>query len=637
MPLVYNKLDRFHMLDVFRRSAQNRVVKGLMLILVLTFVLWGVGDIIRKHNKVVAFKVGNIEYTDLDWHKAFQQYVQRMSAQFQKHITPDEIRENNLHMVILNQLINSFLIQEESRDLGIIVSDDMVKYELATIPELQTNGSFDREKFQYMLRSSSQTEDEFIKNFKTDIAQQNLIMSLTLNREVSKSLINNLMEASNSLHNAQIVKIAFNDIKVSETPKDEDLQTIYKQNIAKFSFPEKRNLSYIQFGLNDIKTDENVSDQLLQEQYESKKAIFTEPEKRKVQQMVFKDESQAQDALRMLQEGSTFATVAKKFFPNQKNFSMGEVSAQGFDKDIADGIFSTEVGKNSRIIQSPLGFHIFLIESNTPTKIRTFAEVRDAVKKQYIEDARFEALSKTAQDIDIMIAAGSDLSSIAEKHGLKIGSVKEFVDSGEQKDKIAQNPVFRQLAVTTEERHASLVTPLSGQDQFIVVSVDAVAKQPAQPFDEVKDKVRAIWLAMKQAEIASTTANNVYSKLSNGGKIEDIVKEFKLTTPQTVAVSFLNPKASDYPDNVIEAVLAEESNKATRPIADDKKNYYIAYVTSISKAPTQPQSEQTDKLSAQLQQQAPNEIILQYLAHLRKKHKVEVYDEVINTVIKQKS
>ncbi len=608
-----------------------------MLLLVLTFVLWGVGDIIRKHNKVLAFKVGNIEYTDLDWHKAFQQYVQRMSAQFQKHITPDEIRENNLHIVILNQLINSFLIQEESRDLGIIVSDDMVKYELATIPELQTNGTFDREKFQYMLRSSGQTEDEFIKNFKNDIAQQNLIMSLTLNREVSKSLVNTLLEASNSLHNAQIVKIAFNDIKVSETPKEEDLQQIYQQNIAKFSFPEKRNLSYIQFGLNDIKTDENVSDQILQEQYESKKAIFTEPEKRKVQQMVFKEESQAQDALRMLQEGSTFATVAKKFFPNQKNFSMGEVSAQGFDKEIADGIFSTAVGKNSRIIQSPLGYHIFMIESNTPTKTKTFAEVRDTVKKQYLEDARFEALSKMAQDIDAMIAAGSDLTSIGEKHGLTVGSVKEFTDTGEQKEKIAQNPVFRQLAVTTEDRHASLVTPLSGQDQFIVVSVDEVAKQPPQDFADVKDKVQAMWQALKQDQIASTTANNVYSKLVSGEKIGDVVKEFKLTTPQTVAVSYLNPKAADYPDNVIEALLAEDSNKATRPISDDKKNYYIAYVTSISKAPARPQPEQTDKLTSQLQQQIPNEIILQYLAHLRKKHNVEVYDDVINTVIKQKS
>jgi len=625
------------MLDVFRRSAQNRIVKALMLILVLTFVLWGVGDIIRKHNKVVAFRVGNIEYTELDWHKAFQQYIQRMSAQFQKHITPDEIRENNLHIVILNQLINSFLIQEESRDLGIIVSDDMVKYELSSIPELQTNGSFDKEKFQYMLRSSGQTEDEFINNFKNDISQQNLIMSLTLNREVSKSLVNTLLEASNSLHNAQIVKIAVNDIKVSESPKEEDLQQVYQQNIDKFSFPEKRNLSYIQFGLKDIKTDENVSDQILQEQYDSKKAIFTEPEKRKVQQMVFKEEAQAQDALRMLQEGNTFATVAKKFFPNQKNFSMGEVSAQGFDKDIADGIFSTEVGKNSKIIQSPLGYHIFMIESNTPTKTKTFAEVKDAVKKQYIEDARFEALSKMAQDIDAMIAAGSDLTSIGEKYGLTVGAVKEFTDSGEQKEKIAQNPVFRQLAVSTEDRHASLVTPLSGQDQFIVVSVDETAKQPPQAFAEVKDKVKAIWLSLKQDQLASNTANSVYSKLVSGEKIDDIVKEFKLTTPQTVAVSYLNPKAADYPDNVIEALLTEETNKATRPIADDKKNYYIAYVTSISKAPARPQSEQTDKFSAQLQQQIPNEIILQYLAHLRKKHKVEVYDEVINTVIKQKS
>jgi peptidyl-prolyl cis-trans isomerase D len=621
------------MLSIFRKSAESKAIKGLMFLLLLTFILWGVGDIFRQGNRVIAFKVGDKEYTEMEWHHTFQQSLQRLSQQLGVPISKEQVRAQKLHFAVMDQIISSLLLEQETKDIGLLISDDMAKNELASLPVLQTNGKFDGDKFAQFLRASNQSEDEFIKNFKLDIAQNILAMALSLNRQVPEDLAVTIMAAQAQVHKADVLKISPLNITVNEQVKDSDLQEIYQSQLSQFSTPEKRDISYIKFGLDAVQVDENVSDKVLEEQYQSKKTLFSEPEKRKVAQMLFKDEKQAKEAFALLNEGKPFSEVAKKFFPKQTDFSLGEVTAIGFEKAISEAIFQTEVGKYSQVVKSPLGYHIFLIEKITPSKIKDFSQVKEVLKKQYLDDLKFDALSKLAQDIDTMSTSGDDLEAIAQKHGLKVMNVKGFdADQEKPKDTVEQTTVFKNLATTTEEGKVSMVTPLAKQDQFIVVSVAKIDKAQPLPFDTLKDKVKAIWVEKTKKTKAQELANQIYGKLSQGAKMADVAKEFGLTA-ESVSLSYLNKESSLYPENLVREILYSKSGQVINPLASDE-NYYVAQVTGVEKPQIVP-LHSGDKIAAELQQQLPNEILMQYMSYLRKKFGVEVNEKVIESAVSE--
>ncbi|MGB0671021.1 MAG: SurA N-terminal domain-containing protein, partial [Rhodospirillales bacterium] len=147
------------MLDAIRKRSGSIVVKGLLLLLVLSFGIWGVGDYINSggtdNNAAV---VGDIELPAGDIEFQLNQEIQRLGQRFGGSLSPEmvqQLRSMGLVQDVLRRNINQALFTLATQDLGMVVTDDRVRADIQGNDAFRNDlGRFDRQLFEAALRSA---------------------------------------------------------------------------------------------------------------------------------------------------------------------------------------------------------------------------------------------------------------------------------------------------------------------------------------------------------------------------------------------------------------------------------------------------------------------------------------------------
>jgi len=617
------------MLNFFRKSANGWFIKTLMVLLAMTFVLWGIGDTLRSKNKVVAFSVGDEDVSAFEWQKAYNSQVSQIEDQIGRKITEDEAIAMGVNRVILNQLINKTILSQEARKLGLLVSDDMVKYEISTVPTFQKDGKFNKEIFQQVLRSSGLSEQELVEIIRESIANENLITLQNINRTLPKSYIETLTRAKGETRGVKVYKLPSKNIKVG-VPKDEDLKKIFDANLDKFSIPEKRDLNYITFDISNIKTQPLVTDDEIAERYENNTMIYTVPDTRKVSQLVFKSEEESQKAFEELSAGKSFSEVAKKYFPTKSNFLLGDkVSRGNFDAEIENAIFQTEVGQISSVVKSPLGLHIFKIESESKGRTKELKEVKEHLIKQIEDEKKFEALSELAQNIDSDITIGSSIADIASKYSLELYNLIEWDPVNGVKNGVTGDSRFATSAFTAEANTATSVTPYEGNNKFFALEVAKIQPKNPKNISDVKGDLLRIWIEAERANKAYKSSKDAVASIEKGVNESVVLKANSLViTNSDLKISQLDKK-SDLDIQLRDAAFGLEVGQLSDPIRDNNGDFQFIKLLSITPLKDSEIATNTKAIEYELFNGVGEEMTQQYLSYLRSKYDIKIYEDVV--------
>ncbi|MCE5265542.1 MAG: peptidylprolyl isomerase [Deltaproteobacteria bacterium] len=132
----------------------------------------------------------------------------------------------------------------------------------------------------------------------------------------------------------------------------------------------------------DVNAKIQVADDEAERYYMANRKAFATERRVRVAQIVVADRERAEAILKRLKTGEDFDKVARET-------SIGPEAARGGDlgffergvmPDAIDRmVFSLQVGKVSRVAQSPYGFHIFKVLGQEPAGGRKFADVRERV------------------------------------------------------------------------------------------------------------------------------------------------------------------------------------------------------------------------------------------------------------------
>ncbi len=100
--------------------------------------------------------------------------------------------------------------------------------------------------------------------------------------------------------------------------------------------------------------------------------------------------STAQKIMKRIEKGEDFSTLAKQLSdgPNTENGGLCTFEeVNELRKDLRDVVYSLKDNECSKIVESPVGYHIFKVELIKPEKIQEFEEVQDDIyKKLYREE-----------------------------------------------------------------------------------------------------------------------------------------------------------------------------------------------------------------------------------------------------------
>ena len=128
----------FTMLRGMRKASQGVVGKVvatvLFGILIISFAIWGIGDIFRATPQNVVARVGQTDITTDQFRVAFHNEFQRINRQFGGRLTQQQARAFGLDQQVLARLVNDAILNERAKDLGLSVSDQLVVRTIADQP-----------------------------------------------------------------------------------------------------------------------------------------------------------------------------------------------------------------------------------------------------------------------------------------------------------------------------------------------------------------------------------------------------------------------------------------------------------------------------------------------------------------------
>ena len=93
------------MLDLLRRNASGPFGLTLIILLVLAFSVWGIGDIFRNYDVGTLARIGDREVDSQEFLFRYNREINRISNELERFVSNEEARDSGIDIQILTNLL----------------------------------------------------------------------------------------------------------------------------------------------------------------------------------------------------------------------------------------------------------------------------------------------------------------------------------------------------------------------------------------------------------------------------------------------------------------------------------------------------------------------------------------------------
>ncbi|MGI9417169.1 MAG: SurA N-terminal domain-containing protein [Geminicoccaceae bacterium] len=626
------------MLTALRKQAKSWVVKALLLLLVLSFAIWGIGDIFYGNpaEDTVA-SVGSSDISGGELNEAFNRSLNNLQRQFGGQLTREQAIGIGVLQQTLQEQVSQRLVDLEAADMGVSVDDDTLRRLITENPNFQSSGRFDRLRFNQLLRASGLSEDGYLEAFRQELARNALTTAVAAGATVPDAQVDAIYRYRNEERRGRYLKIADADIDDIDAPDDAALEAIYKDNEQQFTAPEYRTITFVTLEPEDLLDEVEIADEDIQAAYDDRSAQYITPETREIEQLLAPDEAVAEKAGALIEGGKSFDEVADEL-DGVSVTDLGAVTEAGMPAGIGGEAFAVNEGEVTDPVKSPFGFHLFKVKTVTPEEVTPLAEVRDDLRRELALIEAEDRLPNFATQLDDELAAGSKVSEAAGAIGLSATAV-ELVDrqgrdqAGEPVPSLEGWSGLLQTAFEAAKDEPSLLEE-TDDGAYYVLQVDEIVAPRLKDLDEVRDDVVALQEEQQRREGAKAKAEDIRTKLQEAASIETIADDAGL------AIEVIEPvtRAADGADSginraAIDALFKTDAGAVADQVIETGDGVLVIAVDEILEKTGSDDAEARDQLKAELERQVRADLLDQFGRGLQDRHPIEINEAALTRLI----
>jgi peptidyl-prolyl cis-trans isomerase D len=624
------------MLQAIRSKASSLVVKILFAALILSFGVWGIGDIFRNRSTdTTVATVGGMSISADQLQEAVRADIARLRGTLGTSLTIDQAKQLGIVDAALDHLITADLLQLEVQRLHLAIGDEAVRNAIVGNPNFRgTGGGFDRNVYAQVLAVNRLTETQYEEMTRTDMVRSELTISLTEGLTPPATLTSAFYRAQDERRTADMVTLPASAARPAPTPSPADLDAYYQAHPDRFRTPELRDFTVATLLIDDVIKTITVPDDQLRAEYQSRQAEFHKPEQRQLQQMLFPDEAKAQAAEKMLAAGKSFNDVGKALLGSDPaSLDLGWVKRGDLPGPLADAAFALKPGGVTAPIQSSFGWHVIRAVSVRPEQVQSFDAVKSQLQQEIARDRAGDAMAKTANQIDDDLAGGSSLDDVVKKYGLKIASFSGIDAQGhDPSGKPADlpqpaNSVLRAVFTTDGGKNSQLAD--MGETGYFVVHVDKVTPTGIKPLAAAQADAVKLWQADQRAASLQKLADDIAQQVNAGKSLRDVAAAHKLAVIATPPLP--RNGAAGVPPALVSKLFDVKPGGAVDAPATE--GYAVAQLKEIQPADPAKDPAGVNDLSHQLSQQMQGEFLGAFGQALRSRYKVEINRDNIDRLL----
>lgn len=514
------------MLQAIRSRATSWVVKILFALLILSFAVWGIGDIFRSPGaEATVIRVGDEKISGVEVVNQIRRDVEQLRPIFGGNLDMAQARELGVIDRSIEQIVQRRLYAHAAGELGILVGDDAVRRTLAANPQFRQAGQFDARAFQAALQQMRTTEQLYVAGLRQDIARVAMADPVVAGAGASRTMAELLFRHRNEKRRADAVVLPRSLFPDVGTPDDAQLAQTLERLKDRFSTPELRRVTAIVLSPDALIEGTAVSDADVAAEYEQRKAEFTRPEQRRLQQILVADEAVAKQAADALAAGQEFDAVARDIAKQDPaGLDIGLTERAGLPDELAP-VFDTAVGKATQPLRSALGWHVIRVAEIVPEAVRPLAEVKDGIAQAMKRDRALDQLANLSTKLEDAIAGGAKMEEAAAVVGgtaLSLPPIDQQGRDGEGRPvtPLPGGPELPRIAFDTASGETAPLVEMP-EGGYLVVHVDEVVPPRVRTLAEVRDAVAQAWTEERQTEAAEKLADEVLAAVKAGRGLAD--------------------------------------------------------------------------------------------------------------------
>jgi len=626
----------------FRKYARYIVLSVLFGMLIISFGLWGVGDMLKVAGRSTEVAhVGGTKIPLYGWVGGAPVYATEVREQFNRQLEAiqrqtgqrpeqEQALRYGLHVRALEEVIQRAVLDYAVQEFGLIISDEEVRAAIARNPAFQgTGGSFDPLLYRNRLQQARISEAQFVTDMRREIAASQLFGVVRADGLAPVSLRNDIFKLESEKRTAETIYVP--DAIVVDVPKPtaEQLNAYFEANKAKFQIPEFRAFSYVMITVEDVESQVAVTADALRQEYEARAAEFGTAEKRDVDQALTDTEDKAKAVIAAVQGGKSLEDAAREVTGNADGvIKLGPVTKKDLPPGpLADGIFGLPEGIAAAPIQSPLGWHIVRINKIEAGKSVPFEEVKEKLEKDLKAQQAPDLLIKLVTDFERVLGRTQSMKAAAEDLGLKVRTYENVDARGQDASgkQVVIGPAASELVQaafsTRENAESELLETQRGE--YFIVRTDRITPARTPTLPEVEAKVVEAWQAEERRKLADAKVKEAVEKANAGTDFVTLAKDLGLEARIAKPVTRFEADAGNYLSQPVVQELFKLGPDKTQAVRTGSGSVLVR-VKSVEPPDLEKDKDQLDRFGKQLDTMVANDLILQLVAALRAKYGVTV-------------
>jgi peptidyl-prolyl cis-trans isomerase D len=513
------------MMQGIRKAGQSLIGKLIIAVmfgfLIISFAIWGIGDIFRGYGRNAVAVVGKTEIGLEQVRTAYQNEIQQLQRQQRRQIGPDLARALGLDQRVLSRLVTDAALDQTATKMGLAVSDETVRDILFADPNLKNAaGQFDPARFNELLRAIGMNEQQFVREQR----------AATMRQELSEMVVGAvgapvaLQELGHRLRHEQreIGYITLPESAAGEiaAPADDVLRKYFDERKAAFRAPEYRTASVLALTAATLADPAKVSDADARSRYEQiKTQRFGSPERRTVQQIGFPSIEDAKAAKARIDAGETFEAVGASRNIGVADLALGTFTREGlFDPAVRDAAFALAEGAVSEPVQGGFGVVLLRVPTIEAARLKSFEEVADEVRRDVATSRASEQMTELHDKIEDQRASAKPLPEIAKEFGLALRTFGPADSSlgkadGTQESALPGGDPTVQAIFRSDIGVDNEAIRLPNSGGYVWYDVSKIDPPRERNFDEVKAEVEKQWHADEVASRLAAQAREIVQKL----------------------------------------------------------------------------------------------------------------------------
>jgi len=614
------------------------VMGTIMLFLIVSFAVWGIGDIFRGGGRNEVAKIGGTEITTERFRQYYNERLRQVSQQLRRPITPDQARALGLDRQFLGQLIAEATLSEKARDMRLGISDAEVASRIRSDPSFRgPNGQFDPSRFAMILNQAGFSEARFVAEQREVTLRRQIAQSVSLNLRASATALEVVDRYRNQKRNVDYLTLGPAQAGDVAAPTPEQLSQYFEERKALFRAPEYRKITVLTLSPAELAKPDAVPDADAKAYYEQHKAQYGKPEKREIRQIIFPKAEDAAAARDKIAKGASFDDIVKERELKPEDTVIGMVARTDLiDPAVAEAAFSIKPGEVSQPVAGRFGTVLLTVGKVEAGEQKSYEEVASQIKQEIATAQARSKLGDLRDKIEDEKASGATLAETAKKLGLT-ATVYEAVDRsgrGPDGNPIAGLPkapdvVASAFASDVGVDNEALQLPTGG---YLYFDVTGIVPSRERTLEEVKDKVAAAWRDDEIAKRLAAKATDMLIKLKSGSTLEQVAAEAGLSVQKGVDLQRGKP-GGFVPAKVVQAAFSAPKDVPGAVDGDKPSERYIYKVTAVEDPKPDPNSDAAKAIATSLETAYADDVIGEYIAKLEADYGVTINQATVNQVV----